>query len=88
VANESNKQIAKKFIVREFGVAYQTSRIRGVTGVESPNTIDTGIKKLRKNGMYYAEWTSEKAALCREYNQKLEEFLTYQKERFSKIFGE
>lgn len=78
----------KKFIVREHGVAFHTSKIRGIKGVETEKVIHAEGKQLRKSGMYFTEWTSEKAALCKEYNEKLAEFLKYQKEQFGKIFGD
>lgn len=57
-------------------------------GIIHPKTVEFYSFREKKHNVFHATVTSEREKMVEEYNQKLDEFLQYQKEMFAQIFGD
>lgn len=68
------------------GVHSQLDEIEVYHAIVHNKTIDDGLTRLKKQDVYYSHFTAEKEKLMNEYNEKLNEFKSYQKEMFKILF--
>lgn len=61
--------------------------IADTEGIIHPKTVEIHMLREKKGNIFHAPVTPERAVLVSEYNQKLEEFIAYQKEMMTQIFG-
>lgn len=76
----------EELIFLQKGIYYQLEKLETHTATVHDKTIDDGLTRFKKHDVHYARLTPEKETLMKEYNEKLAEFKSYQKEMFDKIF--
>jgi hypothetical protein len=82
------KHKEKQLLTLDKGIYGQLTPVEVKQGVVHAKTVDIYSWRHKKRELFHAEYTSERAIQVYEYNQKLAEFLAYQRRALAEIFGE
>lgn len=77
----------EKLIWLQKGYYSQLDELTFHKAVVHDKTLDDGLSRFKKHEIYHSPVTPEKLELMNDYNNKLQEFKSYQKETFDKIFN-
>jgi hypothetical protein len=75
-------------ILLQRGAFSRLDPLKGRRAIVHDKTLDIGGSRYKKTDIHWTLQTPEKVALAKEYNEKLQEFLKYQKETMETIFGD